>query len=168
MGCDHLDFESQFLAALTASTTFEIVDDTLKLTDGTPKNTLSFVRNVVHHLPLEGTSWSCFGFQEQDADTVTMTKTQVELSLLIQSNGRVSGSVNCNSFGGSAKTGDDGSIKIALSGVTEMACDSFSSEEADFLSWLNATDSYQIHDAQLLLINSKTKQTLVFEAPPIP
>lgn len=165
-GCEHWEFESEFLGALESSTVFKVDHKTLILSDGTVENQLSFVRNIIHHLPLQGTDWSFFGFQEEDADTVATTlPTGTHMSIRFEPDGRVSGSIACNSFNGSAEIGGDGEIKIEMGDITEEGCSKGNaSQEAQFHKWLSLTDSYQIQEKQLLLIDSNTRNSLVFRA----
>lgn len=164
MGCDHLEFESQFLGALFASTKYVLEGETLTLFDETTKNQLTFVPKAISHLPLEGTMWSCIGLQEEDADSVAMTMAQGEFTIRFERGGKASGSIACNSFSASADISSAGAIKIALSGVTEMACDGpHDAFEAEFIQGLNNADHYKIAGNQLQLIQSKTGKRLVFE-----
>lgn len=164
-GCEQLQFESEFVGALSASTVFKLDGETLTLSDGTPENQLSFVPHVIHHLPLQETDWSFSGFQEEDADTVATTLPQAEFSIRFEPDGSVSGRIACNSFNGSAEIGGDGEIKIEMGDITEEGCSKRNaSQETQFCEWLSLTDSYQIQRNQLLLIDSKTRNSLVFRA----
>ena len=163
MGCDDLEFESQFLALLSTCSVIELGGETLTLSDGAAKNRLSFLPEVVFRLPLVGTSWSCTGLQTTSADTVEMTMTGDRLSVRFDADGAVSGSIDCNTFVGKAKI-SDGAIEVGALEVTEEGCNPAPlGQDVDVLKWLTAADSYKIRDKQLQLIDSESGNRLIFE-----
>jgi heat shock protein HslJ len=108
---------------------------------------------------LEGTAWQLLAYTEGSTREVVPEAVIIDIVL---EGGKVSGSGGCNRIGGSY-TGKGNNLTMGGIVSTKMYCENASKWEDAFLKRLNACQSYNILDGNLVL-NCGATGTLVFAA----
>ena len=86
----------------------------------------------------------------------------VETSLTLGSDGKVGGSMGCNSFGGDYKAGK-GTITFGAIAATEMACEeSLMQQEAAIFSIFSGTTSFKVEGNTLTITSTDGNSAAVF------
>lgn len=159
MWCDGLmDQESAFLQALQTATS--LTADENSLTIHTPDGDMQFA--PAQDASLEGTDWVLSGIAQGDA----VSSTPIDTDITIQfSDGQVSGSAGCNSYGGSYQI-DGRTLTLSELMSTLMACaeDDRNQRESEFMTALNTVTQFRTDMNQLILSNDAGQDVLFFTA----
>lgn len=86
-----------------------------------------------------------------------------KFTITFRENGKVSGTTDCNSFGGSYAVTDT-NLKFGPFMSTLMACLSINSQETEFHNMLEQTNSYAFDNKGNLVFKLNNLSTVVFEA----
>ncbi len=110
--------------------------------------------------PLQDTAWELVSLNGSDV----LPDRAISLEF---SDKKASGSAGCNQYEGTYQVRGD-RLTLGQTFSTLMACfpDEVMEQEQRYLEALQATDTYQIHDTQLELYDSRGTLILVFEAQP--
>lgn len=162
MGCDDPRMQQdQWLGRLLGDVTFTLDADTLTLTDGTIRLTLTDKEVATPDQPVEGTHWVLDGIVSGDA--VSSVPTGAIASIQIAS-GRVDVRPGCNTGGGSVEVTAD-TLTFGPIALTKMACEAGPmSVETAVVSVLSGSVGYTI-DADVLTLDAGAAG-LIFRAAP--
>jgi heat shock protein HslJ len=151
MGCDEpRHAQDEWLAAFVGNVTFVLEGDTLVLTDGPVRLTLTDKEVVTPDQALEGTRWVLDGIVSGDA--VSSVPAGVTASITI-AGGRVDVEAGCNMGGGPVEATDD-TLTFGPIATTKMACEAGpASVESAVLGVLSGTVDYTI-DANVLTLDA--------------
>ncbi len=142
--------QDQWLAAFLGDVTFTLDTDTLILTNGDVRLTLTDKEVVTPDQSLEGRTWILDGMVSGDA--VSSVPMGVTASIKIDGD-RVDVSAGCNTGGGSVEVTPD-SLAFGPISTTKMACEAGAmSVETAVLAVLTGPVSYTI-DADVLTLSS--------------
>lgn len=154
--------ESQFLAALQATTGYELGEGTLTIQyEG---GTLQFATRIAPaDLSLEGTEWQLTTFVSGEAASSLLVDTQITAIFL---QGQVNGTAGCNRYFGSYEV-DGETIAVSPLGSTRMACaEEIMAQESSFLTALQAAMAFEIEGEQLTI--TYDAGTLIFQGAEMP
>ena len=151
MGCDGpRQAQDEWLAGFLGNVTFTLDGDTLVLTDGTVRLTLTDKEVVTPDQTLKGTRWMLDGIVSGDA--VASVPVGVSASLTIEG-GQANVEAGCNMGGGSVEVTSD-TITFGPIATTKMACEAGpAAVESAVLGVLIGSVDYTI-DADVLTIRS--------------
>jgi len=151
MGCDEpRQAQDEWLASFLGDVTFTLEGDTLTLTNGTVRLTLTDKEVVTPDQALEGTRWVLDGIVSGDA--VSSVPVGVIASITI-AGGRVDVEAGCNMGGGSVEVTAD-TLTFGPLATTKMACEAGpASVESAVLAVLSGRVNYTI-DADGLTLDA--------------
>lgn len=151
MGCEEpLMRQDQWLAAFLTDVTFSLDGDTLILTNGNVRLTLTDKEVVTPDQSLEGRTWTLDGIVSGDA--VSSVPVGVSASITIEGD-RVDVHAGCNTGGGSVEVTPD-TLTFGPIATTKMACEAGAmSVETAVLAILSGPVNYSI-DAGLLTLDA--------------
>ena len=151
MACDPavMDQARAYLDALLAARGFAVENDRLELTGQGGAVLLTFTREVQE---LAGTSWLVTGYNNGQQAVVSVIE-GTTLTVSFGTDGSVSGSGGCNSFGGDV-TAQAGTLAIGPLASTLMACsepEGVMQQEAQLTAALESAATYSIEGSVLQL-----------------
>lgn len=151
MGCDGpRQAQDEWLAAFLGNVTFTLEGDTLVLTNGTVRLTLTDKEVVTPDQALEGTLWVLDGIVSGDA--VSSVPAGLTASITI-ADGRAYVEAGCNMGGGPVEVSAD-TLTFGPVATTKMACEAGpASVESAVLGVLSGTVDYTI-DADVLTLDA--------------
>ena len=155
--------ETQYLAALAASTAWSQAPGTLTLTDATGATQVTFV--TVEEASYIG-SWDVTGVNNGQQALVTVAE-DAGLTATFAPNGDIEGFAGCNSFFGTY-TVVGSAITIGPLGTTRMACasDALNAQEQQYLIALQAAATWDIEAHGLTLRDAEGAMQVTFIAKP--
>lgn len=151
-----MEQESTYLETVRSATEVRLAQGQLEMMDESGDVVLRFKRpdeSGVQTASLEGTTWSLESFVEGEAATSLIAGTTITMEL---SNGRLTGSAGCNSYGGSY-TAEDGELTVNELVWTEMACldpEGVMEQEQRYLDTLNNVSTFELEGNRLTLRTS--------------
>ena len=137
-----MDQERDYLEALSAAATFEIVEDVLILYDDDGN---AIVRFDAISQSLEGSSWEVIGYNNGKGGVVSVI-IGTEITADFGEDGQLTGSASCNNYFASYETEGD-NITIGPAGSTMMACpepEGIMEQEQQYLAALETAATYKI------------------------
>lgn len=151
MGCDEPRMQQdEWLVRLLADVTFALDGDTLTLTDGATRLTLTEGEAATSNLPLEGTRWVLDGIVSGDA--VSSVPDHVTTSIQIVA-GRVEMEAGCNAGGGPVTVAAD-TLTFGPITLTKRGCEPEAmAAETAVVAVLAGAASYTI-SADVLTLNA--------------
>lgn len=162
MGCDEPRMQQdQWLARLLGDVAFTLDGDTLTLSSGTIRLTLTDKEVATPDQPLEGTTWILDGIVSGDA--VSSVPVNVTASIRIAGD-RVDLKAGCNTGGGTVEVAAD-RLTFGSMGLTKMACEPGAmAVETAVVSVLSGTVTYII-DADVLTLDAGSAGLVLRAAP---
>jgi len=139
--------ESDYLAALSDTRTFDVAVATLTLRDAAGSPRLVFSAQPAG---LAGTSWVATGYNNGQGAVVSVMA-GTEVTAAFGDNGQVSGSAGCNTYN-AAYIVDGDSISVGPAASTRMFCgepEGVMDQEQQYLAALSTAATYSIRGTQL-------------------
>ena len=137
-----MEQERAYLGALSAATTFEIVEDDLVLYDADGNVVAKF--DAINQ-SLEGSSWQVTGYNNGKGGVVSVI-IGTEITAEFGEDGQLTGNASCNNYFAAYETeGED--ITIGPAGSTMMACqepEGVMEQEQQYLAALETAATYKI------------------------
>lgn len=161
-----MEQESAYLETLRSVAEVRHAGDQLEMMDDSGDVVLRFTRQQEPEAPVEtgsldGTAWTLESFVEGETATSLIAGTTITLQF---SDGQVTGSAGCNSYGGSYMV-EDGEIAISELFWTEMACldpEGVMEQEQRYLDILTNVSTYE-REAGELTLRTPDDRGLAFE-----
>ncbi len=114
---------------------------------------------------LTGVDWKLVSYGTKDSQTPAAA--DVETSLVFGTDGTISGSLGCNSFGGKYKVAD-GSIEFSEVISTMMACvEPRMTQESTSYQVLNGTATFELQDNTLTLTSESGDVVIILSGEPM-
>lgn len=154
--CEPTDFEPQgdeFLAAIQASTQFEMSEQSLELTDDNGDVQLRF--RPANELPLVGVAWRLEGYASGNG-AMTSPLSGSRISLAFAADGTLGGIAGCNDYGADYILAGN---LITVDGLvsTERAClepDGIMTQDTDYLEVLTRVTGFATNLTLLVLLDA--------------
>ena len=109
---------------------------------------------------LSQASWKWVSTALTDGTTITPSKKDV-FSLMFTPDGKISGTTDCNSFGGTYTTGEMQAINFGEFASTQMYCEG--SQESAFIDMITKTQQYIFtHEGNLILLLKSDAGSVMF------
>jgi len=164
-----MDQESRYLTVLGSVAAFTLENDQLALSDASGQEILQFAREVPPApAPLLGTKWVLTSIAG-NGDAVSSVIAGTNVNAVFGSDGKVTGSAGCNSYGGSYVLNGAG-LEIDSVYSTLMYCTEpgVMEQESRYLAALGSAASYRIEGDRLTLVDAAGQELLQFvrEEPP--
>ncbi len=140
--------ESDFIAALAATRTYEIKDGRLILAGEAGKELVVFV--PLQPAALAGVEWQAV-MVNNGKEAVTSVLASTEITAQFSEDGRLTGKSGCNTYNTTYKT-DGSAISIQPAATTRMACPpEVMEQEAQYLSALQSASKFKLGEKTLEL-----------------
>lgn len=129
-----------------------VYDKSTVLSDSNKKDTNEF--------SLSDSSWTWISTGMSNNTTITPTKKGV-FSITLTNDGKVSGTTDCNSFGGTYTTGENNMITFSEFASTQMYCEG--SQESAFIDMIGKADHFMFtNDGNLVLLLKYDSGSVMF------
>ncbi len=116
---------------------------------------LSMINPSMASDPISGTNWKLLSWGNEKSPQTVLDQTEISLNF---QEDQISGSSGCNRYFASY-TLEDEQLKFGVAGRTQMACpEEIMKQEDQFLSALQASQTYTINSEGQLQITYKTDQ----------
>lgn len=144
--------EREYLQALAATKTYDLVEDVFTLFDADGNQLATF---VAVSQSLAGTSWQVISYNNGRGGVVSlMIGTEITANF---EESRVTGNSGCNTYSAQYQTQGD-QINIGTAEVTEMAClepEGVMDQEQQYLAALSMADVYKVQGIRMEMRNSE-------------
>ncbi len=150
MACNEASMavENAYIAALGATTSYQINDNTLTLFDAGGAAVATF--SAAKEIALAGTSWAVQAYNN-GKQAVTTPVIGTEMTAIFGKDGNLSGSAGCNTYNASYRV-DGNSISIGPAATTRMMCaepEGIMEQEMQYLTALSTAAAYKIDGSRL-------------------
>jgi heat shock protein HslJ len=161
-----MDQESAYLGALETATSLRITDEgwlEILFDSGQPyEEALVYVPGET---PLVGTQWLLLAFG--DADSPSTVEEGTIVTAVFTEEGNVSGSGGCNYYAGSYEVSDD-QISFGPLATTAKICPVGSEQETEYLSALDAAETFNLFGQRLSISYNDGQGILVYTSANLP
>jgi len=118
----------------------------------------------VSNEPFEGTTWVLVSYGDPGDPQAALEEVEVTAVFSRETgSGKLNGSAGCNNYFGSYET-DGNELTIGDLGSTQMYCEGLMDQEAQYLSALEAANSYSIEGNRLEISYDSGERVLTFIA----
>lgn len=151
-----MDQESQYLATLASTTTFETTEDELALSDagGNPVAVYAAVNQ-----DLTGTAWQVISYNNGTGGVVSVIN-ETQITANFAEDGQLAGNASCNDYFGPYET-EDNNISMGPFGTTRKLCpDPVMDQEGQYLVALESAATYKF-DGMTLNVRTADGATAV-------
>ncbi|MGW8226853.1 MAG: META domain-containing protein, partial [Anaerolineales bacterium] len=158
--------ESAYLGALETATSLRITEEgrlEISYDSGQPYDEVLVY--APGETPLVGTQWLLLAFG--DADSPTAVEAGTIVTAIFSEDGNLSGSGGCNYYAGSYEVSDD-QISFGPLATTAKICPVGSEQETEYLSALDAAESFSLFGQRLSISYNDGQGILIFTSANLP